>query len=62
MRNVVESLRQRRVRFVLWSLYSDLLRNGPEKDHLAPFRAYLRENYRVVKAFENGDQLWQINP
>ncbi len=57
---VLEALEKHRVRFVLWPVWLDL----PEEhhrtdDHLGPLRAYLHDNYRVVKTFGDGDQVWE---
>ena len=54
------SLQVRRVRYVVWSPWLDLpdraMRAG---DHLGPLRILMRQAYRVVKTFEDGDQVWE---
>ena len=62
VRNVVESLDQHRVRFILWWVNLDVPEDSTgADDHLGPLRAYLRRHYRVVKTFPGGDQVWERN-
>jgi hypothetical protein len=54
------SLEALRVRYVVWSPWLDL----PDRalhagDHLGPLRDLLRRDYRVVRTFQDGDQVWQ---
>jgi hypothetical protein len=60
VRDLLESLDQRRVRFVLWAVSLDLTdASRASGDHLGPLRAYLRDHYRVVTTFRDGAQVWQ---
>jgi hypothetical protein len=57
---VIESLEGHRVQFVLWHADLDMTAGNPSSgDHLGPLRRYLREHYRVVKTFDDLEQLWQ---
>ena len=63
VRGIVRSLSKQHVRFVLWSAWLDWPpADKPAGDHLGPLRAYLREHYRIVKTFTDGDELWKRNP
>jgi hypothetical protein len=59
---VMRSLEQHRVHYVLWS-YEDLDRvpdwEDPSDDHLGPLRDYIHSHYRVVKVFVNNDEIWE---
>jgi hypothetical protein len=60
--NVVRSLQQHPVRYVLWSPSAlDVIPawEDPSDDHLGPLRDYLRHHYRVVKVFRNSDEMWE---
>lgn len=60
VQNVINSLEKRHVRYVLWDWYLDSsgVRSSPG-DHLNPLRAYLRRHYRVIKSFEDSEQVWE---
>jgi hypothetical protein len=62
VRETIEGLERRRVRYILWSPTLDIQdprdRGG---DHLGPLRSYLSSHYGVVKTFADGDQVWQRN-
>lgn len=60
----VQGLETHHVRFVSWYIGLDREKEAlrhPEGNHLAPMRAYLRENYHVAQTFANGDQIWERN-
>lgn len=59
VRAVVEALDKYRVRFVLWPLHLDIPTGPLLSHHLAPLRAYLHRHYRVIKSFEDFDQVWE---
>jgi len=51
---------QQGVPMVLWSPWLDLPDNRHRAgDHLGALRASLRDSYRVVKTFRDGDQMWE---
>jgi len=60
VRDVIDALEKRDVRFVLWSWDLDTPQGDLAGDHLGPLRFYLRTRYHVVKTFADGDQVWQI--
>jgi len=60
VRNVVESLERRRVRFVLWSKLSESeFGRRAQGNHLEPLLRYLRSRYRPVKSFPDLDEVWE---
>jgi hypothetical protein len=60
VRGVIQALVEHRVRLVMVSPFLDLPIGGRDwGDHLKPLRAYLGAHYRVVKTFENGEQIWE---
>jgi hypothetical protein len=61
--SAIRQVDDRRVRYILWSkrLDSPDDPSRPWEDHLGPFRTYLRSRYRPLKAFSNGDLIWERN-
>jgi hypothetical protein len=61
VRNVLDSLERRRVRFVVWSTYLDVPRRKNPECTLYPLQRYLHANYRLVKIFpdEELEQIWE---
>jgi hypothetical protein len=57
---VVRSLKQHEVRYILLVLpeWRGAGQNGKD-DHLGPLRDYVHSRYRVVKDFENSDEIWE---
>ncbi len=68
VRETLLSLENKRVRYVLWSVWLDVPypdRPGPfDAARLAPIREYLRAHYRLVRNFGEPDyeQVWERNP
>ena len=62
VKDVLEVLDTRKVRYVLWSSDLDSPESpAPAGDHLAPLRAYVCGHYHVVKNFEDFEQIWERN-
>jgi hypothetical protein len=60
VQDLIKSLDKHKVRFVLWGVSLDFPDpRHPAGDHLGPLRAYLRDHYRVVKAFDDGAEMWE---
>jgi hypothetical protein len=60
VQNVVETLEEKRVRWVEWWSGLDFT-NGPG-DNLGPLREYLHAHYHLAKAFfEGAEQIWERN-
>jgi hypothetical protein len=61
VQQVIRALDIRQVQLVVWGgAYMDIPRQvPPSHDHLGPLRAYLRDHYRLVKIFPDGEEVWQ---
>lgn len=60
VQDVLDSLDARRIRLINWSASMDRPEDPSDAgDHLGPLRAYLRSHYQVIKAFPDGDQVWE---
>jgi hypothetical protein len=60
VQNVVQSLEENQVRFILW--YAGLpVSNAqqPSGDHLNPLREYLRSHYHLAETFSTGDRIFE---
>lgn len=63
--DAIQGIERHHVRFVSWYIGLDREKDAarhPEGNHLAPMRAYLRENYHLAQTFSNGDQILERNP
>ena len=57
---LLNKMAQTRVEYIIWPVELDQPPPGNRgSDALRPLRAYMRKQYRVVKVFTNGDQVWQ---
>jgi hypothetical protein len=57
---LLSNLGQRKVEYTVWPVGLDLPPSGNRGgDPLGPLRAYMRENYFVVRTFSDGAQVWQ---
>jgi hypothetical protein len=60
VRRTLQEMEQRYVQYILWSPrllgFND---NGPEHDHLGPFRIYMEKHYQRIQVFKNGDEIWE---
>lgn len=61
---VTDSIRQlesNRVQYILWAprLNVPALADHPEGYHLAPFRSYMAQHYRLVEVFPDQDEIWE---
>jgi Dolichyl-phosphate-mannose-protein mannosyltransferase len=56
----IQVMKAKRVRYVLWPrvLDADCKPAGCD-DFLSPFRSYLRQSYRPIRTFQDGDVFWQ---
>jgi hypothetical protein len=65
---VIDELDRHQARLVVWfsgegSFPDDPNVRSPEGDHLGPLRAYVREHYRMVKTFFQGEaEAWERQP
>jgi hypothetical protein len=60
VQNVVETLEEKRVRWVKW--WSGLDFTNEPGGHLGPLREYLHAHYHLAKAFfEGAEQIWERN-
>ena len=58
--SVIEALEKHRVELVVLRDSRVLLqKSGSPGDHLNPFRTYVTRNYRLIKSFSIGDDVWQ---
>jgi hypothetical protein len=59
----IRQLDQKQVLYVLWDRSLDSVSgiSDPAKDHIAPLRQYLHNQYHLVRTFSNGEQFWQRN-
>ncbi len=58
--NVVEGLKNHRVKYILWSPVLALRQENPSShNHLAPLLAYVRSHYHIAKIFPNDDMFWE---
>ena len=65
VQQVITSLEQRRVRFVLWPVWLDVPMRLPfNKTTLEPLRGYLHSKYRLIRGFgePDYDEVWERNP
>jgi hypothetical protein len=58
--DVIQALRDHRVRYVGWYRSLDDEVTDPKENHLHPLRAYLQQRYEVATTFSNGDSIYQI--
>lgn len=65
VQQLISALEQRRVQFVLWSLWLDVPQHLPfDKSRLEPLRRYLRSRYHITRGFGGPDyeEVWERNP
>jgi hypothetical protein len=58
---IVQQLEAAGVKYILWSpeLNKPDFPARPLEDHLDPLRGYLRGNYRPIRSFPDGDEIWE---
>lgn len=63
IRNVLDSLERRTVRFVVWCTYLDVPRRKNPESTLDPLRKYLHAHYHLVRIFpdEKWEEIWERN-
>jgi hypothetical protein len=60
VQEAIHSLETKPVNLVIWSVDVDVPEDVHDRgDHLAPLRDYVRQHFRQVKTFPDGDQVWE---
>src|SRR5579859_159151 len=59
----VQQLETKHVRYVMWAARLDypVDANRPRSANIVPLRTYLHTRYRLAKAFQDGDEVWERN-
>jgi hypothetical protein len=58
----IEGLERHQARYVLWSpSWAESIEpwEAPADNHLAPLRDYMRRHYRMIKVFDNSEEVWE---
>lgn len=59
---VIHGLEEHRVRYILWNtqvLNTLQSWENPADAHLGPLRNYLHSHYKLIKSFQNADEVWE---